>query len=377
VTVVAIGFILALPFTGLQPLWTAMTIPSMYLPHKTSHATGTLLLAIGLLILLINSHYQDGRPETRNSRVLTAARVPAALVLMPLVALAIVGLYLRVAQYGWTPTRIVGAGLALVAFCHALGYAIAALRSGAHLRYLPVTNTASALVAVVVLFSLLTPIADPRRLAVASQVARLESGAVEPERFDFKFLATPTLSGEYGKDALERLKRPPEGPNAGRIIVWARRALTLPAQDGTLDWKAQPATAESRTANIKMLPPSTTLPADFLAEDWATSYGRVALPPCLTLAKRDKCEAVVFNLAGAPGSGIILLASSSAWAFGRDAQGKWTAIGMLQNTLCPGVREALRAGKVVSANPAFRDIEVNGVRLPASVAMRSCPPSSR
>jgi hypothetical protein len=384
-TVIAVVFILALPFTGLKPLFTVLTIPSIqFLPLKTGHATGTLLATVAILILLINSQYQDGRPqdgrpEIGGARILTFMRVPAALVLMPLVMLAAYGLCLRVEDYGWTASRVIGAAMLVVAFCHALGYAVAALSSGSALRYLPVTNIASAFVLVILLLAVLTPVADPARLAVASQVPRLESGALEPEKFDFKYLATQ--SGQYGKDALHRLTRLKDTPNAGRISHWATRALTLPANNDTLDWKAAPATTETRTANIKVLqPPAAALPDDFLREDWAALYGKVGLPSCLTMVKPEaylKCEAVLFNLTGTPGSGIILLASSSAWGFGRDAQGKWKSLGMLQNTLCPGVRDALRAGRVGNAEPAFRDIDVNGVRLPVTVSMTSCPQAGR
>jgi hypothetical protein len=380
-TVIAVSFVLFLPFTGLTPLFTVLTIPSVQFPVlKTGHAVWALLGTVAILILLINSQYQDGRPqdgqpEIGGARILTFLRVPAALVLMPLVMLAVYGLYLRVEQYGWTAPRVIGAALLVVAFCHALGYAVAALSSGSDLRYLPVTNIASAFVLVLLLIAVLTPVADPVRLAVVSQVARLESGAIEPEKFDFKLLATQ--SGQYGKDALQKLKRPKDTPNTGRVSQLAARALTLPAEDGTLDWKAAPATTETRTANIKMLqPPTAALPDDFLREDWASLYGRVGLPSCLTMAKPEaylKCEAVLFDLTGTPGSGIILLADVSAWAFGRDAQGKWKSLGTLPNILCPGVRDAFRAGRVGNAEPAFRDIVVGGVRLPASVSMRSCP----
>src|SRR5690606_3403235 len=50
-TVLAFGFLAALPFTGLDGLW------------RTGSATALVLAATGALILLINAAYQDGEAE--------------------------------------------------------------------------------------------------------------------------------------------------------------------------------------------------------------------------------------------------------------------------------------------------------------------------
>ena len=106
-TVIVAGFLLTLPFTGLEPLW------------KTRYAASSLLGAATILILLINVL---SRRAAECSRVLTFMRLPAAL-LTPLVALA------AAAWYGWTETRVV----AVARWSwrpHAGGY-VAALTSGA------------------------------------------------------------------------------------------------------------------------------------------------------------------------------------------------------------------------------------------------------
>jgi Kef-type K+ transport system membrane component KefB len=89
-TAFAVAFLLALPFTGLQPLW------------STRYATGTLLAASGALVFLINAAYQDGQAGDAIARPVQYARSIAALGLVPLVALAVYGLMLRAQQYGWT-----------------------------------------------------------------------------------------------------------------------------------------------------------------------------------------------------------------------------------------------------------------------------------
>ena len=100
-TLLAIAFLLALPFTGLEPLW------------STRRATAILLTASAALVVLINTAYKDGRYAS--PAPLRYASRTAALVLIPLVALAAYGLWLRVTQYGWTPERVNASACIVVA----------------------------------------------------------------------------------------------------------------------------------------------------------------------------------------------------------------------------------------------------------------------
>ena len=357
--VIALGFLATLPFTGLQPLW------------KTRYATASLTTAMAILILLINSQYQDGRPETRDSRILTYSRVPAALILLPLVALAGYGLHLRVEQYGWTPSRVIAGTILVVGFCHALGYTASALASGPRMRLLPATNIASAFVVILSIVALLTPIADPARISVASQVSRLKSGAVDPDKFDFNFLRF--RSARFGNEALEHLKHLKDGPNATRIAEKAARAqVSLSPYAAAIDRASQPrSTTESRTANVTMIQPkSASLPTAFLQQDWSASTDKARLPACVTMEKAAKCEAILFDLTGEADSGLIL-GNGTAWVFGRDSQGTWSLLGTLANTYCVGVWDAIRAGQVATSPAVNKDIVVNGFRLPILTA---CPP---
>ena len=67
----------------------------------------------------------------------------SSVALLPLVALAAYGLWLRVDQHGWTPERIFAAACVLVAACYALGYLVSAALSGLRLRGLEATNVAT------------------------------------------------------------------------------------------------------------------------------------------------------------------------------------------------------------------------------------------
>ena len=57
--------------------------------------------------------------------------------------------------------------------------------------------------AVATILALFSPLADPARLAVQDQIARLQRGAVSADTFDYDFLRFE--SGKAGETALRRL----------------------------------------------------------------------------------------------------------------------------------------------------------------------------
>lgn len=355
-TAFAIAFLLALPFTGLQPLW------------NTRQATATLLAAAAALVFLINAAYQDGQTGGGIARIVRYARSVAALVLVPVVGLAGYGLMLRAQQYGWTPQRIVAGACVVVAGCYAVGYALAALRASFELKGLERTNVVAAYVAVAVVLALFSPVADPARIAVADQLRRLESGQVAPERFDFKFLRF--WSGRYGKAALERLAAQTEGAQAAAIAERAKQAKAL---RGTWQELAT-ATRTTRAANIAVVyPPGQSLPDSFVQFDWWTKKEpQWRLPPCLTVDAR--CDAALVDLDG-DGTAEVLLFDNRAYesgAFKSEPDGSWIWIGAIMGMHCHGAREALAAGQLKPVEPQLKDIEANGVRLRVNVIDSGC-----
>lgn len=210
--VVGLAFLVALPFTGLEPLW------------NTKYATSRLLSAAIVLILLIRCHYQDGGTHTGRSRVLVLARLIAVLMLVPCVVLAAIGLGLRVGQHGWTPQRILALAWLIVVASHAVGYVLVAISSRGTLSGLATANAVAAFVAVGLLIALSSPLADPARLSVADQVARLETGEIAADKFDYSMLASKGV--RYGFAALQRLKVKRDGPDASYVAARADEALT-------------------------------------------------------------------------------------------------------------------------------------------------------
>ena len=387
-TVLSIAFLLALPFTGLDPLW------------QTRRATRILFAAVALLILFVNSAHQDGQLDRTKSAVLRYSSVAAVIVLIPLIALAGYALGLRAQQYGWTPSRIVGAAYLTIATIYAAGYVIAATRTGTAMTGLQTTNILNAFVILAVVLALHTPLASPQRLAVVDQVSRLKSGQVSPTDFDYVFLRF--RSGRYGNEALKELAAGIGGPRSDAVAAEAKAALdaknlwTLMQKKRSLvrGPNNPPATAQTRKENITVVyPTSQPIPQRFLETDWnlgaallqncqgsadacpsARTIPHGQLPRCLWTI--DKCDAILADLDGDGKSEVVLLPrTGTARAFEEAADGRWLTIGYLTktNTFCKIVRDGLHAGKLTIAEPRYKEIEVAGQRLQIT---ESCPPTS-
>jgi hypothetical protein len=279
----------------------------------------------------------------------------------PLTALAAYALYLRVYQYGWTPNRIIATACVVVAAFYAIGYVLAAATSGASMKALESTNVITALVIVGVLLMLRSPAADPARISVADQIHCLESGQVTPEHFDFSFLRF--RAGRFGAAALHQLAAETEGPQAAAISERAKQALNAhsPYQAVRV---LPPLTADTRARNITVINPSgTSLPSQFLEQDWRYVQRSYLLPRCILTDAN--CDALLIDLDGDGQREIILFTSpaGNAGAFKLAPGGAWEFIGSVANASCRGVREALRAGHFETEAPALKELVVEGQRL--------------
>ena len=346
-------FLLSLAFTGLEPLW------------NTRKASSVLLAAAAALIVLINAAYQDGARiegdgKTRQIALpLRVAILVASVSLVLLAALAAYGITLRVNQYGWSPDRVIATACTIIVACHALGYAFAATRWKAQFRPIETTNVATALVAIVVLISLLTPIADPARISVASQIARLNSGKISPDSFDYAFLRFD--AGRYGEEALQRLA---EGDPTSVVAARAVNMLTANTRN-----EARDATATDRKAQIKVLSPlGAGLPQSFLDEDWHKYDRRVShdgIPDCLLNAGAAPCEAFIVDLNNDAVPEIMLLwRATTQWAVFEEIGGRWVFRGDYRfNLRCPGTPEAFATRRFEIVAPIYGDIKIGDQRL--------------
>lgn len=167
-------FLAALPFTGLELLW------------ETGAGTASLVWLNILILLFINLVYQGKR--SHSYPVIVHRLLYGGIALLPMIAaLAGYGLYLRVAQYGWTVSRCWAMAIIVtLALCSCL-YSWSILRRRD--SWPQGLGRANALAGWLVLaLALLTnsPLLDFRKVAVNSQAARLEAG----EDLDVRYLGT-------------------------------------------------------------------------------------------------------------------------------------------------------------------------------------------
>jgi len=361
-TIVIGAFLLSILATGLEPLW------------QTRRATHVLLGATALLVVLINTVYQDGSHLTpRTHRFFTACLRVACLLPAPLVALAVYSLGLRVAEYGWTVSRVVAATCALVAAMYAAGYALAALGRRDGLQRISSTNVLTSFAILLVFLALLSPLADPARIAVADQLHRLAAGKTTPERFDFHFLRFN--GARFGVQELKQLSEQKNGVYPALVEEKARLAL---AARNHWNREELDEIAPDAAKNIRVHPAGKQLPKGFLAQDWRNDKQRWSLPACMTRGDRQ-CDAyLVKPAADAEEQVLVFDANSMPALFAADTTMEWKLSGKLMVT--PSCIEELKKtaerGALTWQAPLQRDIDINGVRLRMQVeqTVTKCAP---
>lgn len=192
IALIAVLFVISLPFTGLEPLW------------NTRSAASILMALVAMTVLFVNAVYQDG-DDTMPYPVWLRRLVDAGLLVLPVFAvLALYAMALRIGQYGWTQDRLAGVIAALILSAHAFGYAWAVLRSRREwLAGMRPVNVAVSLAAMAIAFLVNSPVIDPHRVSTASQIDRLKNGRVSVGKFDADHLRFD--SGRVGYRALRAL----------------------------------------------------------------------------------------------------------------------------------------------------------------------------
>jgi hypothetical protein len=190
---VSVLFMLALPFTGLTPLW------------KTGHGSFLILCLQALMLFFLNAVYQADA-NSRPYPLWLHRAIYAAVALLPVYSLiACYGLMLRVEQYGWSVSRCWGLVLWAILALFSVGYLWGILKKrDLWLQHLNWINVRMGLVLLAVMMLVNSPLIDFRKITVQSQLARLEDGRTLLADFDLHYfrhnLAKP------GYDALQQLK---------------------------------------------------------------------------------------------------------------------------------------------------------------------------
>lgn len=181
VVVVALIFIGTLPIVGLGPLW------------DTGTGTALLLWLTTGVLFFVNAVYQSGR-ETIPYPLAVHRLVYVGVCVLPIVsALSFYGLWLRVEQYSWTVERCWAMVVWLVLALFSFGYTFGVVRRGVEWpETLGRVNTYMGLGILALMLLVNLPVLDFRKIALSSQEARVESGVISWQEFDF-FYATNNL----------------------------------------------------------------------------------------------------------------------------------------------------------------------------------------
>lgn len=249
-------FVLALPFTGLGPLWA-----------KTSATTPILLFAVAGAFLLVNAVIGNAPEEEAKGRALRLSAMALAAVMAPLAIVAAISTWLRIDQYGFTPERLWAATFVILVLAIALAYlwTVVRARRAWSDRVRPL-NVVLALGICAVASLLATPLINFGAISTRDQLARLESGRVKPDEFDWAALRFDF--GPKGREAISRLAR--EGRTPG-VMKWAQLAKST--KDKFALQVAQEAGLEkaTRPQTIRVRPAQVPIPADLSAAILSTA----------------------------------------------------------------------------------------------------------
>ena len=334
ISVVAI-FLVTLPFTGLQPLW------------ETGNGTA-LLMGINIIALFFaNAVYQPGR---RPPYPLIVHRLLyGGACLLPIVSvLAFYGLYLRIAQYGWTVERCWALALCCLMALFSAGYAVGIVRRRDDWpETLGRVNKAMGWVIVALTLLVNTPLLDFRSISLASQFARVDRGEIEIYDFDFfyarQYLARPAwlrtraLLDEIGESD-ERLAELIRDPRPQRVPI---------------------TNAEELWERVVYRPEPFEVPEDLrplIESSYAAPYDNLVL----VAVDLNQDRALEYVLIGSTGFGVL-------WAEGFYRQEEeWLSLNVRRTAAEPSgndLEQSLQSGEIEAVPPEFQDLLIGDVEL--------------
>jgi hypothetical protein len=227
------------------------------------------------------------------------------------------------------------------------------------MKALEVTNVVTAFVVLGLLLALFSPLADPARLSVNDQMARIEAGKVSADKVDYRFLR---FDGQrYGDAALKGLVK--KGGEVGE-----RAAEALARKDR---WADVAEVSESAPGNPSSLAPvgaaGKVVPESFLKTAWDTYFEER-----LNCSTKAPCPVVFLDLNSDGQDELVIGGRREALVFTQAEDTKWWLILSGDIEDCPGTADALRAGRVRAETAKWRDLIVDGKRLALTDNWNGC-----
>lgn len=239
-TAIAFGFVMARRWAAVTRAWRRawLTLNAWLLPvalafsvvwvlampfaghdggSERAVTSARLLCFLALAVCFMNAAWQDGHSPAISDRRLRRALRWAWFATLPIALFAAWAIVARVRQYGWTEDRIWAGLVGASALAYAAGYPAPRARDPRWMPWVGRINVWVAVFTSMAIIALVTPIADARRLAVASQVGRALAMGADPARVDLAWLRWQ--AGSYGVDGLRRL-----ADQGGPLLADAARA---------------------------------------------------------------------------------------------------------------------------------------------------------
>ncbi len=201
---VSILFLAALPISGLAPLW-------------KSGGSHLILWMQALILFSVNAVYKD-ESHSRPYHLWLHRFIYFGVALLPIYsAISLYGLVLRIEQYGWSVGRCWAVLIWLFLACFSMGYLWGVIRRRDNwLQQLSKVNVAMGLSLLVAMLLINSPLLDFRKIAVASQLERLQQKKLLPKDFDMqyfrRYLARP------GYFALQQVKSDYAESNPSMVV---------------------------------------------------------------------------------------------------------------------------------------------------------------
>ena len=342
VALLALMFILTLPFTGLEAISQRVSAAGLM---------STLTLLLLLLMAIVREPQKEVLPYPGALRYL----IKCSLVVAPIYML-IAGwsLWVRIQQYGWTPERLYGVLVVVVLLVWSFGYLASILRRGRNPLELqgPVILGVS-LLALGLLVLLSSPVIDAWRISVNSHMGLYHSGKIKPDQVSLYML---DHSGKPGRAALEALQKD---------VAFNQDSKRRRDLNSLLQGRRDPVkelTATQLVSKVVMAPGSQKPDDAFWAFVKTQGY---RITSC---AEQNACVLVSqdLNADGHPEQVLYAFGDGESLVFGMQ-KNKWDLLAVA--TLPEGftkdkLLQAVANQQLGSTPRIWRDITIDGKRLP-------------
>ncbi|MDE9615888.1 DUF4153 domain-containing protein [Citrobacter portucalensis] len=342
VALLALMFILTLPFTGLEAISQRVSAAGLM---------STLTLLLLLLMAIVREPQKEALPYPGALRYL----IKCSLIVAPIYML-IAGwsLWVRIQQYGWTPERLYGVLVVVVLLVWSFGYLASILRRGRNPLELqgPVILGVS-LLTLGLLVLLSSPVIDAWRISVNSHMGLYHSGRIKPDQVSLYML---DHSGKPGRAALEALQKDVAFNQDSK----RRRDLSSLLQ-GSRD-PVKELTATQLVSKV-VIAPGSQKPDDAFWTFVKTQGYRIT-----SCAEQNACVLVSqdLNADGHPEQVLYAFGDGESLVFGMQ-KNKWDLLAVAR--LPEGFNkdkllQAVANQQLGSAPRIWRDITIDGKRLP-------------